>query len=122
VLLSALGACGHPTSADRPDVLLVVIDTLRADRSGVLPDGPSAMPALSALGRSIRNGVAMPAMRWREPSRAPPARKSPMPAISAIWIARWRSMKRCATLSRKLSADQWSAGRAAGRPPSTGSG
>jgi arylsulfatase A-like enzyme len=71
VLLSALGACGHPTSADRPDVLLVVIDTLRADRSGVLPDGPSAMPALSALGRSgvvYRQAIAPAA--WTLPSMA----------------------------------------------------
>lgn len=70
-LLALLGACGPPAEHERPDVLLIIIDTLRTDRSGLLPDGPPAMPALEALGRSgIAFGQAVAPAAWTLPSMA----------------------------------------------------
>jgi len=74
-----LGGCGPgdestpPAAADRrPDVLLVVIDTLRADRTGVLQDATADnTPALSALGSrgaTFRQAIAPAA--WTLPSMA----------------------------------------------------
>jgi choline-sulfatase len=67
LLAAALPGCGQP-AARRPDVLLVVCDTLRADRTCVLGDA-AFTPALAALGRSgllFRQAIA-PAS-WTLPS------------------------------------------------------
>lgn len=70
--LAAAGACGPPEPPARPpDVLLVVVDTLRADRTSVLLDDPSITPwlrAAGARGTVFRQAVAPAA--WTLPSMA----------------------------------------------------
>jgi arylsulfatase A-like enzyme len=73
-LLAVLGGCGgsHPAAGedDRPDVVLVLVDTLRADRTAVLADGPPT-PVLAALGRSgIVYSQAIAPAAWTLPSVA----------------------------------------------------
>lgn len=55
LLLVAAGlvpaACGEPAAPSRPDVILVLVDTLRVDRTSALPDGPPTTPALAAWAR-----------------------------------------------------------------------
>jgi len=70
---SAAQPATHAPSDDRrPDVLLVVIDTLRADRTGVLQDpardNTPALTALGARGLTFRQAVAPAA--WTLPSMA----------------------------------------------------
>jgi arylsulfatase A-like enzyme len=69
LLASALAACG--TQASRPDVLLVVIDTLRADRTTVLEAGLPTTPRLAALGDTgIVYSQAVAPSSWTVPSMA----------------------------------------------------
>jgi arylsulfatase A-like enzyme len=70
--LAAASACGPaPPHARPPDVLLVVVDTLRADRTSVLLDDPSVTPwlrAAGARGTVFRQAIAPAA--WTLPSMA----------------------------------------------------
>ncbi|HVQ27590.1 MAG TPA: sulfatase-like hydrolase/transferase, partial [Planctomycetota bacterium] len=62
-------ACGERTPP--PDVVLVLVDTLRADRTALLPGGPPTTPVLAALvaeGTSYTQAVAPSA--WTLPSIA----------------------------------------------------
>lgn len=72
VVLGGLAACGRAAPPDpRPNVLLVVVDTLRADALGVYGAGPEASPEIDAL---ARGGVvferAIAAAPWTAPSHA----------------------------------------------------
>ena len=68
----ALGAaCGQPVPARAPDVLLVIVDTLRADRVGRSGDAHHTTPALDALASSAtRFTRAYATAPWTQPSVA----------------------------------------------------
>jgi arylsulfatase A-like enzyme len=69
VLALALAAC-DPTP-ERPNVLLVTIDTLRADRVGPRPDRTSLTPFLDELAsRGLRYTAAYATAPWTPPSMA----------------------------------------------------
>ena len=51
--LVALAACSkEPTTPVRPDVVLIVLDTLRADRLGCYGAGADASPRIDAFART----------------------------------------------------------------------
>jgi len=69
VLALALAACAP--IPEHPNVLLVTIDTLRADRVGPRPDRASLTPFLDALaGRGLRYSAAYATAPWTPPSMA----------------------------------------------------
>jgi arylsulfatase A-like enzyme len=77
VIVAAALACNrspatsHPRSAERPDVVLVVIDTLRADHLGSYGYGRAQTPKLDALAaRGTRFAAAHSATSWTLPSVA----------------------------------------------------
>jgi arylsulfatase A-like enzyme len=51
VILAALGCATRAASAERPDVVLIVVDTLRADRLGVYGNERGLTPFLDSLAR-----------------------------------------------------------------------
>jgi arylsulfatase A-like enzyme len=68
-LLSAVGAC--KTAADRPNVILIVIDTLRADRLGAYGDASGHTPELDAIAaEGITFDRALAQAPWTQPSMA----------------------------------------------------
>jgi choline-sulfatase len=71
-LLAALSACGpEAPPPPRPDVLLVVCDTLRADRTSTLHADPSVSPALAGLGaRGVVFCQAVSPSSWTLPAMA----------------------------------------------------
>ena len=71
----ALGGCGRPV---QPDILLVVVDTLRADRLGAYGFPAATSPALDAL---AAEGVVF--------ERAIAASTKTAPSISSLLTSRW---------------------------------
>lgn len=68
-LVVASGACGPPPPA--PDVVLVIIDTLRADRTSIMPGGPENTPRLAAWAEGgIAFSQAIAPSAWTLPSMA----------------------------------------------------
>jgi len=62
-------ACGEP--APPPDVILVLVDTLRADRTSLAPDGPPTTPELLAFcSAGTRYTQAVAPSSWTLPSIA----------------------------------------------------
>ena len=72
VLATLALACGEPTHSDPPDVLLVTIDTLRADRVGARrAAGPSLTPFIDGLAkRGLRFTRTYAPSPWTVPSMA----------------------------------------------------
>jgi arylsulfatase A-like enzyme len=69
--LLASGCDSGGPSPTAPDVLLVVVDTLRVDRTGLLPGGPPTTPSLDALGlRGAAYRQANAPASWTLPSMA----------------------------------------------------
>ncbi len=67
---AAAAAPAHP-SAEKPNILLVVVDTLRADRLSMERDGKPIMPAMSALADVSWNFTHATAQAtWTRPSMA----------------------------------------------------
>ena len=66
---SVAPACGE--KAPPPDVILVLVDTLRADRTGLVPDGPPTTPELLAWSAGgTRYTQAVAPSSWTLPSIA----------------------------------------------------
>lgn len=66
-----LWTCAHPAPAPRPNVLLVTLDTVRADRIGVYGHASAATPRLDALARrGVRFETAIAAAPVTAPSHA----------------------------------------------------
>jgi len=72
VALVALLACGGPSDdTSPPDVVLICLDTLRADRLGSYGRSPSITPHLDAFaGRSTRHARTWATSPWTLPSHA----------------------------------------------------
>jgi arylsulfatase A-like enzyme len=67
--VSALGSCSRSPEAPHPSIVLIVVDTLRADHLGGYGAGPRATPALSALaGRGALFRTTLAASSWTGPS------------------------------------------------------
>ncbi len=87
-LLAVAAACGR----DRPNVIVVVVDTLRADRLGVLGGRPGLTPFLDELARSgvvFRNAYSTSS--WTNP------------AVASLFTSRYPSQHHVTTFESKLS-------------------
>jgi arylsulfatase A-like enzyme len=83
VLLATLAACGMPARTGRPNILLVVIDTLRADRLGCYGNARGLTPfldELAARGHVVRRARAQ--APWTNPS------------VASIFTSRYQSQHR----------------------------
>ncbi|MHC4845373.1 MAG: sulfatase-like hydrolase/transferase, partial [Planctomycetota bacterium] len=69
LLLACATACAP--AAPQPDVVLVIIVTLRADRTSVMPGGPDTTPRLAAWAEGgVVYSQAISASSWTLPSMA----------------------------------------------------
>jgi arylsulfatase A-like enzyme len=104
-VLAILGASAagwwalRPAAPSGPNLLLITIDTLRADRVGAYGAATGATPVLDALaGRGVRFDEAQTAVPLTGPSHAtiltglcpPTASAATSSSRSAIGIRRWR--------------------------------
>lgn len=95
LLAFALLACNHCSSAPRPSVVLIVVDTLRADRLGVYGNPRGLTPFLDSLAsRGTVFQYAYAPSSWTVPS------------VASLFTSRYPSQHRATTLNAKLVASE----------------
>jgi arylsulfatase A-like enzyme len=95
-LAVGIAGCSEPQPTRAPDVLLIVIDTLRADHVGALRDGRPLTPFLDEL-----------AKRGTSFDRAYSTSSWTMPAVASLFTSRSQEAHGVSTIRSQLALGEW---------------